>query len=364
MTIKTSFYIVVSLLVSFIALGLYFENPELMRGHLAPQEPIKREDSKKAFAYTRVLKVPKESYSIAIMVPATHPSLEKISGQFIATIQKQIKADCTVYNAQANRALMRAQAEEIVARGYDLVFTVGAGCSLMAQEVTSKKQSAMPIVFGAVSRPHKLNLTNTNITGVSEERDYQNQCDLLVFLKPTTKTVLLVYDPSQGAGLHEDKNELEQIFNSKNIVLTTIEIDKTSSLANKVAGLLAGNTIDVLLVLKDNTVVAGIETLVSLCNRAGVTLCVSELDSISKGAALAYGVEEASFGQAGAEKALEILQEHKHPSEIPITPLDSFHCIVNSDTMAAQNLVLDKNIEFLMKSATITGTIKGMCNEQ
>ena len=63
---------------------------------------------------------------IAILTPTTHPSLEQIERGFCQTLTKEGKQhyDIKVFNAQADRKLMHAQAEEIVQGDYDCVFLV------------------------------------------------------------------------------------------------------------------------------------------------------------------------------------------------------------------------------------------------
>lgn len=375
MNLKQNFIGASLLLIVFIVLGIYYEKKEGGYARGVTSSQVTTVDTGRTSRYTSETGHNDRAYSIAIMVPTSHPALDKITEGFIETINKErvasghtskIKAKFYIYNAQANRTLMRAQAEEIVSQNYDLIFTVGAACSLMAQEITNKKSGAspqksgvtplIPIVFGCVADSAKNSFNAPNITGITESRNYQQQCDLLLLLKPDIKTgarpaVLLVYDPTQGAGLAKDKETVEQIFKSKNINLKTIEIDKASSLMTKVAGALSG--IDVLLMFKDNTVVSGIETLVNLCNRNKITLYASDLDSGSKGAALSYGAQEYDYGKESAYVAISILRDHKTPAEIPIRDLNKFHIRVNQKTASLQNLEINKDLLFLIKAGQI-----------
>lgn len=297
--------------------------------------------------------------NIAIFTPATHPSLLQIERGFIETLEKDpsIHYKFTTYNGNSNRRLMRAQAEEMVDGSYDLIFTIGAGTSQLAKELTEKKQQLIPIVFAAVSTPANLNLvaseqsSGNHVTGISEDRNFTQQMEMLLFFKPTIKSVTLVYNPSEGSGLEKDKKKIETFLQQKNITLTCVEIFQPSEIYQKTAQFIVST--DVVLVLKDNTVVSGVDALIKLCNQHSVLLYASELDSGDKGAALSFGVHEYDFGVEGAGKAHMILNEHKKPTDISTTCVTNMKVKVNTKTMKTQGLTLDPMQLFVMQAGEV-----------
>lgn len=80
---------------------------------------------------------------IAIFTPTTHLALEEIEQGFKETLQKSNIKQCvfTTLNANGNRTLLRAQAEEIMGGNYDMIFTIGAFCSQTIAELLQKKIS-------------------------------------------------------------------------------------------------------------------------------------------------------------------------------------------------------------------------------
>ena len=237
-------------------------------------------------------------HRVAVLMPVLHPSLEQIKQGFIDTLKKSMENSCEidVYNANGDRTLMRSQVEEIIAKNYDLIFPIATQPTQMAKEITTKKHTLIPIVFGAVNKPVKLGLVKSlsssgnHLTGVTETIDHEKQFTLLLKLKPSVKNVLLLYNPSQGSGLESDKNLVKNILDKKGITLKTLEVFQTNEIFSKVSSQL--QEIDALLVLKDNTVVPAMDALVKLCNRNNVTLVTSDLDSCDKGAAFSLGVRE------------------------------------------------------------------------
>ena len=282
--------------------------------------------------------------SIAFFTPTTHPALEEIEQGFTETLLQELGSKpCTLktFNANGNRTLLRAQAEEIVDGNYDLICTIGAMCSQTIAELIHKKELDIPHVFCGVDGSElaqSLKSSNQSTTGVYVQVDYKNEMDILHKYKPNAKNILLVYDPTHGTGLEKYKEEIGNYIKKFGATLHSIEIYQTNEIQQKVASSLS--SIDVVLVLIDNTVVAGIDALVTLCNRYGVTLLASDLSSGKKGAALAYGITEYESGKGAAKNAKEILVDRKNPNTLPIRAITQFSIVINKDTMTLQNLDL------------------------
>src|SRR5580704_3701984 len=126
---------------------------------------------------------------LAFFVPAVHPSMDDIERGVREHMkdQKEYPMIIDTYNANGNRTLLRAQAEEIVQGNYDAIITVGAQCSQVTHELLTKKQSQVPLIFSAVDDPVKLGLVHTprqkdDATGVLSTSDYARQLKSLLEL--------------------------------------------------------------------------------------------------------------------------------------------------------------------------------------
>lgn len=277
-----------------------------------------------------------EKYKVAILTPTTHPSLEQIEKGFVEKLDPQ-KYVCKTFNALGNKSLLRSEIEEIAHGKFDLVFTIAVGPSQMAKEVFEKKGIKTPIVFTAVPAPLKLGLVHSEtssknqLTGVKEITHFAKQLEVL---KARAKSVLLVYDPTSYS-LEEDKKEVESILKAMNIQMKVVEIFKSSEILSKAAPFI--DDVDAVLVIKDNTVVSGIDALVKLCNQKRKLLIASDLDSGDKGVPLVYGVSERIYGEESAKMAMQILEEKKSPQEIPISapPDRAFHFKIDPKRLQA-----------------------------
>ena len=246
------------------------------------------------------------------------------------------------YNANNDQTLLRAQAEEMVSKNYDLMLAVATGPTHVLYSVATKRQSKTPLLFVAADDPvgmgivQSMEQSGNQVTGVTDDYAYEQQVAALLSLKPNTKQVLLVYDPAHGTKLEEYKKQFAQVFARNGITLKSVPVYASHEIAQKIPTQLSG--IDVVLVLKDNTVVAGIDSLVTLCKRRGITLYASDLNSGDKGAALSFGVTEYDCGVPAGKQVLAILQEGKKPTEIPVVVVSGYRLKINSKTADAQGL--------------------------
>jgi len=298
------------------------------------------------------------SYAIAIFEPASHPAIDEIVDGFITTIKKHGISTYAFdrYNANGNKTLLRSQAEEILHRNYNIIMTIGADPTRTLHELTSKKKITTPIVFDAVSDPVSLGIiaslssSGNNITGVEEVPDYNDQIKKLLLVKPSTKNIVLVYDPIIKAGIHETwAQDIKKITDAKNINLTVAKVFHTNEIQAKVQPLMTHA--DVVMILTDHTTVSGIDSLITLCNRYNVTLYASDLNSGDKGAALSYGVTQYDLGVDAATLALKIIDEHVLPTNIPIISPKIKNLKINCSTMQKQGLTLSAQQEEEIKKS-------------
>ena len=277
---------------------------------------------------------------IAIFQPATHPALDEIAQGFIDVMNdSDHEYIFTRYNANGNKILMYAQAQEMLQQSYDLVFTIGLGCSVAMKELTAKQGDHTPVVFCAIDDPVNFNVQGSNITGVIDKSNYARQIDITLQLKPSIKKVMLVYDVSQGSGLEKDKDAVQAILQEKNIDLKAVEINGLTEIQQKVTAFM--DSADLIMILKDNTIVSGIDTIIKLCQNYHVPLLASDLNSGEKGAVLAYGIHEYDSGAQGALQAKLILEQGKQPDQVFIVAVDTMVMKINRKQAALQGLDLD-----------------------
>jgi len=301
-------------------------------------------------------------FSVAILTPVTHPSLEKIEAAFRSYLANasENQYDCTTFNANGNKSLLHAQAEEISNSSYDLIFTIATQPTLIMKEISTKKKLTTPIVFAAADQPIENRLVQSyqnpggTMTGVYEHNNFDLQVALLLLIKPAIKKVLIVYNPSQAAGLEQYKSRYEAIFLARNISVDTLEIFQTNEVYQKVSTQL-GSGYDLVLVMKDNTVVPAIDSIIKLCSMHHVTLYASDLDSGYKGAALSFGVKEEAFGAQAAMLTTQIIEQGKNPATLACVTPGKEYFLINTKTAESQGILLTKEQLLLFSHLMTTG---------
>lgn len=281
------------------------------------------------------------SYRVAILTPVTHAALEEIIAGFKETLSKNIPCTFTIYNAHGDRVLLRNQAEMIIKDSYDLALAVATQPSIIMKEVASQRASELPIVCAAVDDPVKNGLvaslasSGNTITAVTESLDknhYHKQLDHLLNLFPSIKKLLLIYSPN--VMLDREKDLLASCCTERGITLSLLPIYACHELAQKAGIIMPGH--DCVIILKDNTIVSCIETLVNLTNRMHLPLYASDLNSLAAGATCAYGVYEYEFGVQAAHQAYAILHDKKKPTDVASTKVDT--CLFKINEKALQAL--------------------------
>jgi putative ABC transport system substrate-binding protein len=225
----------------------------------------------------------------------------------------------TIFNGQSNRSVMQAQAAQLVHAQYDCICTVGTACTQLVAEQLKKNRSKKPLVFTAVADPEKLGIMPQkflHVTGISSSTDYEIQLALIKKLKPSLKSLLLIYDPAQGAGRQTDKETIVAHGQTLGIRVTSLEIAHPHDIMQRVPPFLS--SVDAVMILKDHTVVTAIDPLVSLCDEYGVCLYASDLNSSAQGAALAFGIEDYEYGKQAALLIDQICREKKPAHTLPI----------------------------------------------
>ncbi len=298
----------------------------------------------------------KQIARVAILSPMSHPAITEIEQGCIETLKDNdhIQYIHTTFNANGNTSLMRSEAEEILNGEYDTVFTIGVQATQTMRELTRKKQIPLPIVFGGVDEGFKEELDKDdlyNITGAYDKPHYKQQLELLTYIKPETKQLLLVCSPAYGPSLQDDIQFITEQLNKLNIQTRLVYVSDISELQAKVAPFIS--EADVLLILKDHIPVTGIDVLIKLCDIHGVTLYASDLNSGYKGAALAYGIREFDSGAQAAHKIKQIIETNKAASDIPITTIEHLKFCLNTAKMKPQGLNINATVVTLMRQGCI-----------
>ena len=132
---------------------------------------------------------------IAIVQPMDHTSLNQIRDTIISTLKDlgydDSNSEIILKNASNDASLLPSIFSSLVSENVDIIIPIGTG----AAQVAASQTDTIPIVFAAVSDPvvaglvTAFDVTDKNITGVSDAVDVESIFALAKELTPDAKTV-------------------------------------------------------------------------------------------------------------------------------------------------------------------------------
>lgn len=270
-----------------------------------------------------------KTYKIGITQIVTHPSLDMVKEGFKKAFEEAgMKADFDETNAEGSIPNANLIANKFKSDKKDLILGIATpSAQALANSITD-----IPILFSAVTDPVNAKILNKNVTGTSDKLDnVGEQLDLLIKLKPETKKIGVLYNPSEQNSLVQVK-EIQEKAKERNL---TVELQGITSF-NEVAQatkILLGKT-DALYLPTDNLVVSAVKLIVSEGISAKKPVISSERSSVDQGALFTMGLNYFDLGKRTGEMAIEILKG-KPASEIPFETSKKTTLFLNEKTAQA-----------------------------
>lgn len=300
-----------------------------------------------AFAFfTKLILVSKKqqnvegSPTIGIIIPLTHPSLQKIVRGFCDELKKRLDGNCSflIRDAHGDQHVQQpAIIDEMKYKKVDLMVPIGTLCTQM----TLQKAPEIPTI--ALAASPNIITKGHNATGIHDEIEAKDICEFIKQIIPNITKFSVIATQSEKT-LPELESLRHHALNA-GIALQTIFVQTPSDIY------LATHSINhdsqAIFILKDHMVVSSIATLAQVGKERKIPVIASDEGSVSSGATCALGVEEENIGKAGAESAALILQG-KQPQDIPVKALTNLAVFINKHACDQQQLSV-KNLEHYAK---------------
>jgi putative ABC transport system substrate-binding protein len=286
---------------------------------------------------------PSGSYKIAITQFLAHPSLDAIT--------KGIK------DALTEKGLVEGQNIEYVyddAQGEPSNTTTIAGkyaadssIQLMVGIATPSAQALAtaitdrPVLFAGVTDPVEAGIVpswdanpNSNVTGTSDLNPEGKPFGLIKEAMGTTpKKVGFPYTLSEANSKTQLKALQEEAGSEAEIV--PAGLSNASELATALQTL---SGVDAVYVGTDNTVVTGIDQVISFCTENKIPLFTGDESSVEKGAIATRGLDYYELGKRTGEMVYSILVDGKSPGDIPPLKVTDTTITYNAKAAAAMGL--------------------------
>jgi putative tryptophan/tyrosine transport system substrate-binding protein len=294
---------------------------------------------------------------IGITQLVEHPSLDAAREGFIEALKdagyeegKNLKLD--YQNAQGDMNNNLTIAQKLVGDKNDLILAIATPS---AQAVV-KSTKDIPLLFTAITDPvgaelvQSLEKPGSNVTGTSDTHPdaIKNTIDAIKKFIPDAKNVGIIYN-------NGEPNSVVNVKNAKKALeaegLEAVETTITSGSEVKQAAESLIGRADVFYIPKDNTVVAALESVITVANAQDIPTFVGEGDSVKRGTFASYGLDYHDLGYATGKMAVEILKGKK-PSEIPVGFPEKLELMINKKAAQEEGITLTDE---MLKDAKIVG---------
>ena len=286
---------------------------------------------------------PATEYEIGIFQIISHPALDSAREGFKDAFKAGLEdegltvADVvfTERNAAGSPDLAYTIADYFVSEGVDLICAIATPCTIAA--TTAVEGTGIPVVFNSVTNPADAGIENPDepggqVTGVSDVAPVAPNIQLLIDILDANNLTLsklgVMYNAGEPNSVYQVEVQLDEALVDLGLNITVVEATvSTGADIPAAAQSLADAEVDAIWIPTDNTVVAGIEGLVGVCEDNDIPLVAADVATIERGALGCWGMEYYNVGYLSGEMAVNILLKGVDPGTIPIgfTPANLFY---------------------------------------
>lgn len=284
-------------------------------------------------------------YTIAIVQPVEHPSLNTIRESIVNALNEKGISDNIeiIYkNAGGDASILPTIMQSLVNDNVDMIVPIATGTAQSALATTT----SIPIVFSAVSDPilaglvTDLNATTGNITGVSDAIAIEDIFKLALELTPNIKTFGFIYNSSEInsiAGIERAK----AFCDANGLLYKEATITSTGDLQQAAQSLV--DSVDAFFTPIDNTVASAMPTYIEVANKAKLPVYVSADSMVADGGLATVGIDYTILGKQTAELIYRIQQGEKI-SDNPVEVVSEYAKMINKNTANALGIELTDSL--------------------
>lgn len=261
--------------------------------------------------------------TLAITAIVEHPALDAVRQGAIEELATEgfkegQNLKVTFQSAQGNTATAGQIAKQFVADKPDAILAIATPS---AQSVAAATKD-IPVVFSAVTDPVEAKLvpswevSNTNVTGASDQLPLDPQIDLMKKIVPNLKNVGYVYSPGEVNSTAVLKG-LRAKFQPMGINIVPAPAQRSTDIPQAAKSL--QGKVDVIYTSLDNNVVSAYESLYQAAKQIKVPLVAADTDSVARGAVAALGVNYTNLGHETGKIIGRILKGEKAGTIKPVT---------------------------------------------
>lgn len=282
---------------------------------------------------SNVANIPAGEKRLAITAITEHPALDDIRHGVLEQLKKEgfeegknLKVD--FQSAQGNPSTAAQIAKKFAGDKPDVIVPI---TTPSAQAVVAATKD-IPVVYAGITDPIAAKLvaswepSGTNVTGMSNQTDITPSLDLMRELIPDLKAIGYVYSPGEVNSLTVLK-QLQDAAAKHNIKIVDVPAQTTSQVLTAARSL--KGKVQIIFTAHDNNVVAAYPSMYKAAVEMKIPLLAADSNSVSKGAALALGVNDYNLGVEAGKMVAEVLRGKK-AGDIPSQRVTELELVISN----------------------------------
>lgn len=297
------------------------------------------------------------TYRIGILSPLANSSADFLQRGLLTQLESSPHATYQIipFSGNNDRVALFNKAVEAL-KQCDILVPFGLSCTNIAYEAARHTGCQTPIVFAGIKSHHIPLLRRHNperkLIGIISQRDYFTQINQLRALKPKLKNILLLYR-QQLEWITKETGDICRYLQTVNIGATSHLLPNGTHIDSQLSTV--KEPFDTIMLMPHTLNAKGMQELITYCNIKGITLCATELDAVTLGAAIGFGGQEETIGTRVGRIIRDILEIRKEPQEDTIIEhVDDYQVHINFRTITQQDVTLSPAMLFLLNHGEVT----------
>ena len=200
----------------------------------------------------------------------------------------------------------------------------------------------IPVIFNAISDPEQANLTEGNITGISDKLPVDAQLMLIRALQPEAKTIGIIYTTSEPNSVSTIA-DYEAKAGDYGFTIESVGVSAQAEVT-QAADTLISKGVDCFSNLTDNNVVGVLSSILEKTNEAGIPVYGREIEQVKLGCAASAGIDYIELGRMAGKMAAKVLKGEAKASEMPYETVSEYSTYINSDVIADMKITVPEDI--------------------
>ena len=261
--------------------------------------------------------------TIAVSQFVEHPALDSVlRGLQDYLKDNKVEVSYSVHNAQANMGTATQIAQQMVGEKADLLVAIATPSAQTCAQALAKAPADLkrPFLFTAVTDPVAAGLVkdlqkpDAGITGVSDLLPVEEHLKMVLAYKPGIKKLGVLYNAGE-ANSKATVATIKELSGKLGFAVVEATAGKTADV-HQAAKSLVGR-VDAVFIPTDNTIVAGLESVIKIGVENKLPIFAADVDSVKRGAVAAMGFDYYQHGRQTGAMAEKILKGAK-PESLPV----------------------------------------------